>query len=338
MLRIAFWGLGSIAKRHIQNLSDILSHRRIEFQIDVYRHTINKTDDVPQNTFEYNDQETSLSTLGPMNVDCHFKDLISTVYYGSNCLQKQYDITFITNPTALHFETIKKCVSNTRHMFIEKPVFDKPDISISELGLQKGNVYYVACPLRYTAVLRYIKEKIDLSSVYSVRAISSSYLPEWRPQIDYRNTYSARKALGGGVAIDLIHEWDYVTSLFGKPNKVFYAGGRFSSLEIDSDDLAAYIGIYDQMLAEIHLDYFGRKTIREATFFTEQETITADIANNKVMFSKDDRTISFQEERNDYQKRELCHFLDIIEGKCENDNSVENALDILKLAIPERNE
>ena len=74
------------------------------------------------------------------------------------------------------------------------------------IQLKYGSTYYVACPLRYNAVIQYIKDNIDLQDVISVRSISSSYLPDWRPGVDYRKTYSAKKELGGGVSIDLIHE------------------------------------------------------------------------------------------------------------------------------------
>ena len=72
----------------------------------------------------------------------------------------------------------------------------------------------------------------------SARVICSSYLPDWRPGVDYRTVYSAHKALGGGVTIDLIHEWDYLVDLFGVPQKLYNFKGTYSDLEIDSDDLS----------------------------------------------------------------------------------------------------
>ena len=57
--------------------------------------------------------------------------------------------------------------------------------------------------------------------VYSARVLCSSYLPGWRPGVDYRTVYSAHKDMGGGVTIDLIHEWDYLVELFGKPEKMY---------------------------------------------------------------------------------------------------------------------
>ena len=85
--------------------------------------------------------------------------------------------------------------------------------------------------------------------------------------MDYRTVYSARKALGGGVTIDLIHEWDYLVELFGVPEKLYNFKGTYSELEIDSDDLSVYIAKYPTLLAEVHLDYFGRGYRRSIELF-----------------------------------------------------------------------
>jgi predicted dehydrogenase len=133
-------------------------------------------------------------------------------------------------------------------------------------------------------------------------------LPEWRPGVDYRRTYSADAKQGGGVSIDLIHEWDYLKYLFGLPTTMFNLRGRFSNLEISSDDLSVYIAEYDQMLVEVHLDYFGRKNIREIQLFTETDTIVGDILTN-----------------------EISDFFDILEGKEENHNDSAGAMATLRL-------
>ena len=306
--KIAIIGLGSIGRRHLENIMNVLKERDDSYIIDLIR-----------------------SGKGG-ELDNQTVQLVNEVYYSYDTVPSDYDIIFITNPTNLHFETIRQFTSKTKHMFIEKPVFDRTDISLDKLQLKKDSVYYVACPLRYTDVIQYIKKNIDLSSVYCARVICSSYLPEWRPDQDYRNTYSAHKEQGGGVSLDLIHEWDYLCYLFGYPNQVFNIKGQYSNLEIDSDDLSLYLAKYPTMAVEVHLDYFGRKSMREIQLFMVDDTVIGDLLHSEIRFLKSGEMISFEEERNDFQRKEIAHFFEIVEGKAVNDNDLLTAINTLKIA------
>lgn len=308
VIEVCFVGIGSIAKRHIRNLRVIAKNRNIDLHIDALRRSKKK------------DVETE--ELG-----------IRNIYISPNELDGMYDIVFITNPTKLHKETIKNMRAFGRQFFVEKPIvaIDQTD-TVRELLAEEVSKYYVACPIRYNAVIQYIKHNINLQDVISVRCISSSYLPDWRPSVDYRRTYSAHRELGGGVSIDLIHEWDYLTYLFGNPKKVKSIIAKKSDLKIDSDDLAIYIAEYQDKTVELHLDYFGRKTLREIMLFMREDTIVGDIANSKITFLKSGKTIAFNEDRDAFQIRELEHFLDIAEGKCVNDNNAEHAISVLILS------
>lgn len=306
--KIGIIGLGSIGNRHIINISRFLKKHQVAYSIDVIR------------------------SNGKTAISKDIESIIDNVYYSFEDVPNNYDIMFITNPTSLHYETIKKYSFKTKNMFIEKPIFDNIYEDIEALNLSDEQVYYVACPLRYTNVIQYLKDNIDISSVYSARIICSSYLPDWRPNIDYRETYSARKDMGGGVSIDLIHEWDYIHYLFGKPNEVINFKGTYSDLEIDSDDISIYIAKYEKMLLELHLDYFGRKPIREIQLFTKNDTIVADLINSSVTFLNENKTISFGEHRDDYQEKEIEYFFDLIGGKRKNHNSIINAIETLKIA------
>lgn len=290
-LRVCFIGVGSIAKRHIRNLRYVAKERNIKLEIDALRRN----------------QETV--------------DGIDRVYNDEKDVPSDYDVIFITNPTDKHLESLNRFHDKGKHFFIEKPVVSLPQIDKArQFRTRNDSVYYVACPLRYNAVIQYIKKNINPNDVISVRSISSSYLPDWRPGQDYRETYSAHKNMGGGVSIDLIHEWDYLTYLFGQPQRILSMIGKKSCLEIDSDDYAIYLAEYGDKIIEIHLDYFGRKTIREIQLFTKEDTIIGDLANNKLISLCSGKQIDFNENRDDYQRRELDYFLDMISGirNCED--------------------
>lgn len=306
--KIAIIGLGSIGSRHLLNISYYLTERNISYTIDLVRSNKGRVINEDLNNF------------------------INSIYYSYEEVPNDYDVILITNPTNLHYDTVKTYASKTKHMFIEKPVFDDANKSIDDLMLKKDGIYYVACPLRYTDVIQHLKNDVDLKRVYSARVICSSYLPEWRPNVDYRDTYSAHAEQGGGVSIDLIHEWDYIYYLFGEPEKVYNLRGKFSNLEIDSDDLSIYIAKYEKMMVEVHLDYFGRKTIREIQLFTDEDTIVADIVSGEIRYLRSNKIISFEESRNDFQRKEIAYFFNVIEGKAINHNDINTAMRTLKIA------
>ncbi len=53
---------------------------------------------------------------------------------------------------------------------------------------------------------------------------SGQYLPDWRPWQNYRESYSARQELGGGIILDGSHELDYICWLLGRPTEVSLPG------------------------------------------------------------------------------------------------------------------
>lgn len=302
---IAFVGMGSIGKRHLGNVCKFVKEQGDTCTIDLYR--------------------SSMLHELPAEIT----ELVANQYLCSEEVVNHYDMVFITNPTSMHKQTIEHFRGHVDAFFIEKPVFD---VVLDDVSTFDDVPSYVACPLRYNPVLQYVKQNIELSKVISVRAMSSSYLPDWRPGQDYRQTYSAHADMGGGVDIDLIHEWDYLSWIFGMPIQCLGIAGKYSNLEIDSNDTALYIAKNDKMTFELHLDYFGRKTQRMLDIFTHDDTIQCDIVAGTVTYMNEGKTITFNSERNAFQMAEIKHFFDIAEGRCENDSNVEHANNVLRIS------
>lgn len=306
-MKVCFCGLGSIGKRHLRNLMQLTAEYGITPEIHALRMTANALD------------EDTAKCLARQLTD-------------ARALDRDYDLAFITNPTSLHFEMMKQMAPRAKHLFIEKPVFDGGAYNLDAIKTRPDGVYYVAGPLRYAPVIEALKILVGGQSVYCARVICSSYLPDWRPGTDYRQSYSAQKALGGGVDIDLIHEWDYIVTLFGFPKKVHRLCGKYSSLEIDSCDIAVYIAEYENMVLELHLDYFGRKIRRGIELFTEKATVTGDLIKNTVTFSDGRPPVQFQEEENASYLRELRFVLDCIQsGRAFN--NIRHCCAVLELAL-----
>lgn len=306
-MKVCFVGTGSIGKRHIKNWSELCVQKNEKLIIHLLRHS-------------------------NIELPSDIKELIAKQIMRIEDLDMMYDAVFICNPTYLHYETIKALKNHSKFFFVEKPVFDTGGLELDSLQLPKENIYYVACPLRYTGVLQHATQIAKNERVLSVRAISSSYLPDWRPGVDYRNTYSAHKSEGGGVMIDLIHEWDYLVSMFGTPVEIKNMYGKFSNLEIDSEDIAIYIAKYEDKLIELHLDYLGRKTRRTLELRTDNNEYVFDICENKVM--KNGILMNqYTECINDRYKREMEYFWLLIHGKEKSVNDLSQALSVLKIAL-----
>lgn len=307
-MKIGMVGLGSIGQRHLRNIVNVMSKHDIDFTVDALRIRGNE-------------------------IDSGLETFISKVYRSYDTMPDDYDVIFVTNPTVFHYETVKQLISKTRHMFIEKPVFEKYR-ELKDLDIGTG-IYYVACPLRHKKVIAYIKNLVEQGmEFHSIRAISSSYLPDWRKGVDYRNVYSAQKKLGGGVELDLIHEWDYLTHLFGLPEKMYKLVDRCSDLEIDSDDIAVYIAKYADKILELHLDYFGTETVRQLELIGNQKKYIADISCNTIKIverDKEDEQLDFGQD--DFYLSEMEYFFDLVEKQQKSFNEIDRANDLIRFVL-----
>lgn len=309
-----FIGLGSIGTRHLQNLAALCAKRGIALQADALRSDVSRP-------------------LRP-----GVAELLHAQYTDAAALGG-YDVAFITNPTSLHADALQSVYGKAGALFVEKPILDatQTDADLAAL-LPPGQKAYVAAPMRWCGTMLALKEALPQYRPYSARVLCSSYLPDWRPGVDYRTVYSAHKALGGGVTIDLIHEWDYLVDLFGTPDKLYNLRGTYSDLEIDSDDLSVYIARYPTMLAEVHLDYFGRRYRREIELFCRDGSLLADFGAGTLTLP-DGTVQNHQEPVNARYEREMAYFIDYAAGKFgpgASCNPPETALQVLKLTLGEK--
>ena len=302
-MKALFVGVGSIGKRHIKDFYFACQSNGCVPIIDVLRRKI--------------------SDLGDLDAYISRQIIDLTSF--------DYDVAFITNPTSLHFDALLKCKDRAKFYFVEKPIFDNYRRDISVLGINDFNTY-VAAPMRHTSIYKKLKEIVDSNHVFSSRVICSSYLPDWRKEIDYRNVYSARKELGGGVNLDLIHEIDYIYDLFGDPLSVQGISGLYSDLDISSNDLCALILEYKDKICEVHLDYFGRKTVRMCELYTHEGTFVADFIKERIIYP-DNSIVNCHIIDNEEFINEMNYFVQFVSGKVQSINPPSLALKTLQIAM-----
>ncbi len=186
---------------------------------------------------------------------------------------------------------------------------------------------FVGYNLRHHPALQYLKMIFVDQSVLSVQAYAGQYLPNWRQNTDYRNSYSASRVSGGGVIRDLSHELDFLTWLFGGWTKVSAIGGHFSQLEIDSDDIFTLMFTTNLCpVVNLQLNYLDRLIRRFVIINTAQHTIELDLVKGCVTVDQDRKFFTVDR---DYTYMQMHK--DILTMRSESLCSIGEGLDVIKL-------
>ena len=237
-------------------------------------------------------------------------------------LDWQPDFAIVASPTHLHAEQALEVARRGYHLFIEKPLSHTNDRlrELAEEMEQRNLISLVGCNMRFHPGPATVKELLKQEAVGKLlfaRVHTGSYLPEWRPWQDYRNSYSANAAMGGGCLLDCIHEIDLTRWYIGEVEEVFCVAGHLSSLEMDVEDVAALICKHaNGALSEIHLDYVQRTYERGCQIVGEQGSIFWDYKGGTVRwFDADQNAWKTFAQPEDWQANqmyvdELKHFLD----------------------------
>jgi predicted dehydrogenase len=198
-----------------------------------------------------------------------------------------YDGIVVASPTIFHVEQATRALQAGAYVMVEKPLA----MASSELGDlldSAGNRVMVGYNLRlHEPVERVMRLVHDgrAGTVSAVRLWFGSWLPDWRPAVDYRTTYSARSDLGGGVLLDAIHELDMLVWLVGDhPMEVVGAVvARVGPLDIDVEDtVKALLRTNVGVMVELSLDYLSRRYRRGIEVVGDRATLRLDWARRVV--------------------------------------------------------
>ena len=250
-MKVLLIGYGSIGKRHFEVLHTL--------------NTVTSIDVVTKHDLE--------------NIDCYLnmKDIDNLDIY---------DYFIIASETVKHYNQLEYICSKVKHknILVEKPLYDKQYAKI-----ETSNHVYVAYNLRFHSVLVKLAKLLAYEDVYYANVICGQYLPTWRPEQDYKESYSADIDQGGGVLRDLSHELDYIVWLFGHFNTLEAINTKISDLEINSDDMFTAIGITDRnIVINVSVDYISKTPIRRLLIHTKTKTIEADMITSTIVISHKD--------------------------------------------------
>jgi len=292
-LKILFFGLGSIGRRHARLIKD-----NFDFELYAYR----------------SGKGQGINDLG-----------IKEFYDLEEAFSIKPDVAFITNPTYLHTSTAMECAKRNIALFIEKPLSNNKEGLSDLLKVVKKNniVTYTAYCLRFHLAIIWLKNYLKKHTPLHITVFNSSYLPNWRENVDHLKHYNAFKEKGGGVILELSHDIDYLYYLFGDVKKISVNSGKISDVTIDSEDFVDVILQFENnVFGNMYVNFLSRQLRIDVTVDFKDSTIIADIVKNTIMIIKDKKqeTIDFNVERDDYFLSQLNYFFSHFrQGKLMND-------------------
>jgi predicted dehydrogenase len=247
--RVLIVGLGSIGQRHLRLARQLLPSADIR----ILRHHPSK--EIP---------EFANGCFSELNEAISFAPQLAV----------------IASPASFHLPAAIALAKVGVNLLIEKPLASELE-GVEELLAccqLKQVVLLTGYNLRFLPSLQEFRDLLHANTVgrvVSVRCEIGQFLPNWRPGSDYRQSVSARHALGGGALLELSHELDYLRWIFGEVNWVSASLSKQSALEIDVEDTAhltlGFNGVEGAgaLIGTLNLDFIRHDTTRLCTAIGE---------------------------------------------------------------------
>ena len=306
-------GLGSIGRRHLRNLQalgeqDILLYRT--------RHS-----SLPEDELSNLPVETSLQ----------------------EALAQRPDAVIIANPTALHLEVAIPAAQAGAALLIEKPITHSFEgvAGLQQAAAGRPGSILTGYHFRFHPTLQQAARLIREGAIgrpLSAHAHWGEYLPAWHPWEDYRQSYSAQAALGGGVILTLSHPLDYLLWLLGPVQSVSAFTARTGCLDLDVEDSAEILLRFSSgCLASLHLDYVQQPPSHWLKISGEKGILIWDNQTASLELRTPQRSETFAPPadftRNDLFLAEMRHFTQVVKGEAQPVCSLSDGLSALELSL-----
>lgn len=197
----------------------------------------------------------------------------------------RFEYVVVASRTSQHESDLKElCKAKFMgKVLIEKPLF-ATNKKIAKNRFEFAGVGY---NLRFHPAIAWLRDTLpQLGYISSANFYIGQYLPTWRKNNKYQNSSSATIASGGGVLRDLSHELDLVQYFFGDWSHLTSTGGKFSNLEIETEDTFSILMQTKTCQAiSIQLNYLDRIKQRVITINGDKGTIRIDLLSGLAQFN-----------------------------------------------------
>lgn len=308
-------GSGSIGRRHMRNLRSLGIERIAACDPDPDR-------------------------LSPMVEEL---EVIPFSDFQEALLKTRPRLVFVCSPPIFHVSQALAAVMSGADVFIEKPLshsLDGVEELIQESEARK-QVVQVGYNMRFHPGVQKTEELVRQGVIGRILWASvevGQYLPDWRPWQDYRQSYTARRDLGGGIILDASHELEYTIHLLGAPVEIQCVAGKVSGLDVDVEDCATLLLRFaGGAQADVHMDFIQRCYSRSCKLVGETGSLVWDYPRNEVRIYRVDtgtwETLSYEFEPNDMYVDEIKHFLACVRERSQPAVDLAQSAYVLKVAL-----
>jgi len=257
------------------------------------------------------------------------------------------ELALICTPSNMHLALASEAARHSCHLFIEKPLAHTLDDveNLHQLVDSAGLVNMVACNMRFHPGPATIKRWLDegrIGELISARIQTGSYLPRWRPQQDYQESYSA-SLLWGGAVLDCIHELDLALWLLGPATLHAAVVLPAHSISLHTDGLAEILLRHrGGVVSNVHLNFVQRNYRRSIQVIGTEGTIEWDFTAASVdLYGPDGNLVERIAQDPAWQVNqmyvdELSHLLGCIATGQQTCNPIATATQTLRLALTVR--
>ena len=263
----------------------------------------------------------------------------------NEALSHRPDIAVIANPSAHHVQVALAAAAQNCDLLIEKPLASTLDgcAELQELVRSRSLVTLIGCQFRFHPLLQKLRSQLHegrLGQVLGARAEWGEYLPDWHPWEDYRQSYSARPDLGGGVVLTLIHPLDYLYWLLGPVVETTAATRSVPSLATPAGEDWAEITLQfaSGAIGQVHLDYVQRPPVHRLSVWGDAGRVEWDCHAGTLLWQNCDGQTQLDRvpegfERNDMFLEEARHFLDCVRQRRATQIPLEDGIAVLNIAL-----
>ncbi len=329
-MKILIIGLGSIGQRHLKNIYKL--YPKTKFYLYRRKYTT-----------------PSLNSKNePTNIDLIKRYKIETISNLHNLNKLKLDAAFICSPSAFHIDEAIILLKKNINTFVEKPLGS----SLKRLKILKQvlkttkSIHMMGFQMRFSPIILYLKNLLKKNSYGKLNFANihnGENIKDFHPYENYRNSYTAKKLLGGGVLLSQIHEIDYFINLFEdyKIIKSHSIISKNSTLDIDTDDTVSSIfqlkNKSQKLTACINLNFYERPKKKSLILIFEKSKIEVDFNKNIVVIFTQNKVIKkkFLFNRNDLFLNEVSFFLNHIKKnkKINKDLNIINGIKTLNFCL-----